>query len=74
MGESGLRCAAAAVATALAAFALGAHAGVVDSDDDGLPDELEISLGTDPNDPDSDDDGAVDGDEFSAGNRPPRPH
>lgn len=34
---------------------------VVDSDDDGLIDVLEIALGTDPADPDSDGDGIIDG-------------
>jgi hypothetical protein len=34
-----------------------------DSDGDGLTDEVEAQLGTDPNDPDSDDDGLTDGDE-----------
>ena len=33
----------------------------VDTDGDGLPDALEISLGLNPNDADSDDDGVVDG-------------
>ncbi len=36
---------------------------VVDTDGDGLSDELEATLKTDPNDADSDDDGLVDGDE-----------
>jgi Bacterial TSP3 repeat len=40
-------------------------AGVVgDSDGDGLPDDIEASLGTDPVDPDTDDDGLTDGDEY----------
>jgi hypothetical protein len=34
-----------------------------DDDDDGLPDDDELTLGTDPLDPDSDDDGLLDGDE-----------
>jgi hypothetical protein len=34
-----------------------------DSDNDGLTDEEEATLGTDPNDPDSDDDGLLDGTE-----------
>ena len=33
----------------------------LDSDNDGLPDELEITLGTDPNNPDTDGDGLLDG-------------
>ncbi len=36
----------------------------VDSDDDGIPDDYEAVLGTDPNDPDTDDDGISDGAEF----------
>lgn len=36
---------------------------IVDSDGDGLSDDLEDTLGTDPNDADSDDDGLPDGDE-----------
>ncbi len=35
----------------------------VDTDGDGLSDELEIFLGLDPNDQDTDDDGVIDGDE-----------
>lgn len=35
-----------------------------DSDGDGLPDEVEASLGTDPFDTDTDDDGSSDGDEY----------
>jgi hypothetical protein len=35
-----------------------------DSDGDGLPDEIEVSLGTDPVDTDTDDDGLSDGDEY----------
>jgi hypothetical protein len=34
-----------------------------DTDGDGLPDDVETGLGTDPNDADSDDDGVIDGDE-----------
>lgn len=34
---------------------------VIDSDSDGLPDDLEISTGTDPSDDDTDDDGLLDG-------------
>jgi hypothetical protein len=36
-----------------------------DSDDDGLPDGVELAIGTDPFDPDSDDDGLSDGDEVN---------
>jgi hypothetical protein len=36
-----------------------------DSDNDGLPDGLEIEFGTDPNDPDSDDDGLSDSEEIN---------
>ncbi|MBK8256574.1 MAG: DUF11 domain-containing protein [Polyangiaceae bacterium] len=39
--------------------------GCVDSDGDGLVDDLEILIGTDPNDGDSDDDGVADGAEPS---------
>ena len=38
-------------------------AAVPDSDMDGLPDDMEAALGTDPNDPDSDNDGLLDGEE-----------
>jgi hypothetical protein len=38
---------------------------VVDSDGDGLSDDLELFLGSDPNDADSDDDGLLDGDEHN---------
>lgn len=37
--------------------------GCVDSDGDGLGDQLEAQIGTDPNDADSDDDGLIDGEE-----------
>ncbi|MEZ4297208.1 MAG: MYXO-CTERM sorting domain-containing protein [Polyangiaceae bacterium] len=39
--------------------------GCVDSDGDGLFDDQEIAIGSDPNDADSDDDGVLDGDEPS---------
>ena len=42
----------------------------VDSDGDGLPDDVEDDLGTDPNDPDTDDDGIGDGDEVRNGTDP----
>jgi hypothetical protein len=42
----------------------------VDSDNDGLTDEEEIELGTDPNDPDTDKDGFYDGDEVVRGYNP----
>ena len=32
-----------------------------DADSDGLPDKIEIQIGTNPNDADSDDDGVLDG-------------
>ncbi len=41
-----------------------------DDDGDGLTDEDEVRLGTDPNDADSDGDGQDDGDEVSAGTNP----
>lgn len=47
---------------------------VADSDDDGLSDEEEEDLGTDPNDPDSDDDGIDDGDEVDCGSDPNDPN
>ncbi|MFO7870876.1 MAG: OmpA family protein [Kiritimatiellia bacterium] len=40
-----------------------AEQGPVDSDGDGLPDDVERRMGTDPFDPDTDDDGLSDGDE-----------
>ncbi len=41
-----------------------------DSDNDGLTDDEEAILGTDPNDPDSDNDGIEDGDEVAGGDDP----
>ena len=41
-----------------------------DTDGDGLTDEQEVQLGTDPNDPDTDGDGLSDGDELAAGTNP----
>ena len=38
-----------------------------DSDKDGIPDDVEIAIGTNPNDADSDDDGVPDGQEPNAG-------
>ena len=46
----------------------------VDTDDDGLTDEEEHDLGTDPNDPDSDDDGLDDGDEVNVYGTDPLDH
>ncbi|PIR13887.1 hypothetical protein COV49_00710 [Candidatus Falkowbacteria bacterium CG11_big_fil_rev_8_21_14_0_20_39_10] len=37
---------------------------MIDSDQDGLPDDMEERLGSDPKNPDSDGDGYLDGDEF----------
>ena len=52
-------------------FALARYlAGSTDSDGDGLTDEQEEGLGTDPLDPDTDDDGISDGDEVGAGTDP----
>ena len=42
----------------------------LDSDNDGLPDDLEAIVGTDANNPDSDGDGINDGDEFGFGSNP----
>jgi len=42
----------------------------IDSDNDGLSDEEEVELGTDPNDPDTDNDGFYDGDEVQLGYDP----
>ncbi len=36
---------------------------LLDTDHDGLPDAVELAIGTNPNDPDSDDDGVIDGNE-----------
>ena len=47
---------------------------VLDSDDDGLSDDEEEDLGTDPDDPDSDDDGINDGDEVDCGSDPLDPN
>ncbi|MCA9670234.1 MAG: hypothetical protein KC503_31785, partial [Myxococcales bacterium] len=46
----------------------------VDSDQDGLPDEVERALGTCPTDPDTDGDGISDGVEVKLGNDPTRLH
>ncbi len=43
---------------------------VLDRDDDGLTDEEEDDLGTDPNDSDTDNDGTSDGDEVDCGSDP----
>jgi thiol-disulfide isomerase/thioredoxin len=43
---------------------------VLDADGDGLSDDEEAGLGTDPNSEDSDEDGHADGDEISAGSDP----
>jgi hypothetical protein len=51
------------VAEPPAPASLTAPSSLPDSDSDGLPDEEEIKLGTDPNDPDTDGDGINDGDE-----------
>ncbi|WP_050435390.1 DUF11 domain-containing protein [Chondromyces crocatus] len=40
---------------------------IMDSDGDGLPDDVELQLGTDPFDADSDDDGVPDGQEINPG-------
>lgn len=42
----------------------------LDSDGDGLPDDIEFVIGTIPNDPDSDDDGLPDGAEVAQGTNP----
>ena len=41
-----------------------------DSDNDGIPDDVELALGTDPLDPDSDGDGINDGEELQLGQNP----
>lgn len=41
-----------------------------DADADGLTDDEETSLGTDPNNPDTDGDGVADGEEVDCGSRP----
>lgn len=43
---------------------------VLDSDGDGLSDDEEAALGTDPNNPDTDGDGVLDGAEFDCGADP----
>lgn len=45
---------------------------VYDNDDDGLPDDIEVRLGTDPENPDSDGDGYLDGQEVANGYDPLR--
>jgi hypothetical protein len=51
----------------------GGDDGAVDSDGDGLTDDEEVKLGSDPNDPDSDDDGLDDRDEQNLGTDPNNP-
>ncbi|OHY91270.1 hypothetical protein BJD16_04820 [Aeromonas sobria] len=46
---------------------------VVDSDNDGVPDEEEIANGTDPQNPDTDGDGLTDGQEAEHGSDPLKP-
>jgi hypothetical protein len=66
----------------LAAIPVGTVAGqvniqggqAVDSDEDGLSDADEISLGTDPHNPDTDGDGYSDGVEVNAGSDPKEPN
>lgn len=43
---------------------------IVDSDKDGLSDDIELKLGTDPNNPDTDGDGYKDGEEVANGYNP----
>lgn len=61
-----------ALALALAAAGLAETevAGGMDSDDDGLDDEMEVEAGTNPDDPDTDNDGFYDGDEVELGYDP----
>lgn len=49
-------------------------AAIRDSDGDGLPDDEETHLGTDPNNPDTDGDGLSDGDEVIVGTNPLDPN
>jgi len=53
---------------------VGDACGTLDADGDGLTDDEEIALGTDPLDPDSDDDGFSDGEEVNAGTDPLDPN
>ena len=43
---------------------------VPDTDGDGLTDDQEVAIGTDPQNPDTDGDGTNDGDEVAAGRNP----
>jgi len=45
----------------------------IDSDNDGLPDQLEAIYGTDPHNPDTDNDGYLDGEEVMSGYDPLKP-
>jgi len=51
-------------------FILKTNKTIIDSDSDGLNDEEELSLGTDPQNADTDDDGLSDGQETTAGTNP----